>query len=236
MSLLKVHELNAFYGDVQILFDVGMEVMAGHLVSIVGANAAGKTTLLRCLSGLLKKVSGSIRFREEEVVGMPAYQIVAKGIVHIPQGRRVFPALTVQENLEVGAYSRRLGVSVTRLAEEMYGFFPELADHRRQLAGSLSGGEQQMLAIARGLVARPTLLAVDEPSLGLAPILVEKTFHILAKIKKEDVTLLLVEQNVFKALTMADDAYVIENGRITLRGAGLDLLKHEHLKKAYLGM
>jgi branched-chain amino acid transport system ATP-binding protein len=236
MSLLKVHDLNTFYGDVQILFDVDMEVRAGHLVSIVGANAAGKTTLLRSLSGLLRKLNGSIHFREEEVLGLPAHEIVGKGLVHIPQGRRVFPALTVQENLEVGAYSRRIGVSVKGLAEKMYDFFPELADHRRQLAGSLSGGEQQMLAIARGLVAQPTLLAVDEPSLGLAPILVEKTFQILRKIKEDNVTLLLVEQNVFKALTLADNAYVIENGRMTLKGAGPDLLKHEHLKRAYLGM
>jgi branched-chain amino acid transport system ATP-binding protein len=236
MPLLKVHDLNAFYGDVQILFNLDLEVGAGHLVSIVGANAAGKTTLLRSLSGLLKRVSGSIRFKEEEIVGMPAYEIVGKGIIHIPQGRRVFPALTVHENLEVGAYSRRIGVSVTRLAEKMYEFFPNLAAHKRQLAGSLSGGEQQMLAIARGLVAQPTLLAVDEPSLGLAPILVEKTFQILGKIKKANVTLLLVEQNVFKALTMADNAYVIENGRMTLQGVGPDLLKDEYLKKAYLGM
>jgi branched-chain amino acid transport system ATP-binding protein len=236
MPLLKVHDLNAFYGDVHILFDLNLEVRTGQLVSIVGANAAGKTTLLRCLSGLLKRVSGSILFKEEELVEMPAYEIVSKGIVHIPQGRRVFPALTVQENLEVGAYSRRIGVSVTRLAEKMYDFFPELATHRRQLAGSLSGGEQQMLAIARGLVAQPALLAVDEPSLGLAPLLVEKTFQILGKIKEENVTLLLVEQNVFKALTMADEAYVIENGRMTLQGSGADLLKDEYLKKAYLGM
>ena len=234
--MLKVDGLNVFYGDVQVLFDIAIEVDEGEIVSIVGANAAGKSTLLRSLSGLLKKVSGSILFKGEQFVSKPPYEIVEHGIVHIPEGRRVFPLLNVQENLELGAYSQRSHIKMDELLEEIYEFFPVLTDHKNQLAGSLSGGEQQMLAIARGLMARPTLLTVDEPSLGLAPMLVEKTFQILEKIKRENVTILLVEQNVFKALNMSNRAYVLENGRIVLKGRGEDLLKDEHLKKAYMGI
>lgn len=208
----------------------------GELVSIVGANAAGKSTLLRSVSGLLKKVTGSMTFQGEELVGKPPYDIVNLGIVHIPQGRRVFPAMSVQENLEMGFYSQRSSGNLNELASQMYALFPELSNRKNQLAGRLSGGEQQMLAIARGLMAGPTLLTVDEPSLGLAPILVEKTFQIIEKIKQENVTILLVEQNVYKALNMADHAYVIENGRIVMKGPGRDLLQDEYLKKAYLGI
>jgi len=234
--LLTVDGLNVFYGDVQVLFDIAIGVNDGEIVSIVGANAAGKSTLLRSLSGLLKKVSGSMVFKGEQLIGKPPYEIVRHGIVHIPEGRRIFPLMSVQENLELGAYSQRSQAKMDELLKEVYEFFPDLYDHKSQLAGSLSGGEQQMLAIARGLMARPTLLTVDEPSLGLAPMLVEKTFQIIEKINKEKVTILLVEQNVFRALTMSDRAYVIENGRITLKGEGSDLLKDEHLKKAYMGI
>jgi len=234
--LLTVDGLNVFYGDVQVLFDIAIGVNDGEIVSIVGANAAGKSTLLRSLSGLLKKVSGSMVFKGEQLIGKPPYEIVEHGIIHIPEGRRVFPLMSVQENLEMGAYSQRSQAKMDELLRGVYEFFPDLYDHKSQLAGSLSGGEQQMLAIARGLMARPTLLTVDEPSLGLAPMLVEKTFQIIEKINKEKVTILLVEQNVFRALTMSDRAYVIENGRITLKGEGSDLLKDEHLKKAYMGI
>lgn len=234
--LLTVDGLNVFYGDVQVLFDIAIGVNDGEIVSIVGANAAGKSTLLRSLSGLLKKVSGSMVFKGEQLIGKPPYEIVRHGIVHIPEGRRIFPLMSVQENLELGAYSQRSQAKMDELLKEVYEFFPDLYDHKSQLAGSLSGGEQQMLAIARGLMARPTLLTVDEPSLGLAPMLVEKTFQIIENINKEKVTILLVEQNVFRALTMSDRAYVIENGRITLKGEGSDLLKDEHLKKAYMGI
>ncbi|TET91461.1 MAG: ABC transporter ATP-binding protein [Desulfobacteraceae bacterium] len=236
MLLLTVDGLNVFYGDVQVLFDIAIGVNDGEIVSIVGANAAGKSTLLRSLSGLLKKVSGSMVFKGEQLIGKPPYEIVRHGIVHIPEGRRIFPLMSVQENLELGAYSQRSQAKMDELLKEVYEFFPDLYDHKSQLAGSLSGGEQQMLAIARGLMARPTLLTVDEPSLGLAPMLVEKTFQIIENINKEKVTILLVEQNVFRALTMSDRAYVIENGRITLKGEGSDLLKDEHLKKAYMGI
>ena len=225
MSLLKVENLNVFYGDVQVLFDISIEVNEKEIVSIVGANAAGKSTLLRAVSGLLKKTSGSILFNGEQLSGYPPYDIVEKGIVHIPEGRRVFPFLSVRENLEVGAYSQRSKIEMDRLLGEVYNIFPVLAERKKQMAGSLSGGEQQMLAIARGLMAKPKLLTVDEPSLGLAPLIVGKTFEILGKIKAENVTILLVEQNVVRALSMSEHAYALENGRIVLQGRGKDLLK-----------
>jgi len=234
--LLKISGLNASYGDVQVLFGIDVEINEGEFISVVGANAAGKSTLLRAISGLLRKASGSIEFRGKQLIGRPPYEIVESGIVHIPEGRRVFPLSSVQENLEVGAYVQRSRVNMGQALKDVYDLFPQLYDHRNQLAGSLSGGEQQMLAIARGLMARPTLVTVDEPSLGLAPIMVEKTFQILQQINKENVTVLLAEQNVFHALNMSHRAYVIENGRVVLTGPGSDLLKDEHLKKAYLGI
>lgn len=236
MQLLKVDKLNVYYGDIQVLFDLSLEVKKGEITSIVGANAAGKSTLLRTLSGLIKNVSGSIKFNEKELAGAPPYEIVSEGIIHVPEGRRVFPLLNVQENLEIGAYSQRKKENMQQLLEEMYDNFPVLADHKTQMAGSLSGGEQQMLSLARGLMAKPKLLTIDEPSLGLAPKIVEKTFQILEKIKKENVTILLVEQNVFKALNMSDHACVLENGRIVMKGQGVDLLEDDHLKKAYMGI
>jgi len=236
MLLLKVDKLDVFYGDIQVLFDISIEVSHGEIISIVGANAAGKSTFLRSLSGLLKKMSGSIIFNGKQLAGRPPYEIVEKGIVHVPEGRRIFPLLSVKENLEIGAYSQRSQVKMDELLDEIYDIFPVLVEHKSQLAGSLSGGEQQMLAIARGLMARPTLLTIDEPSLGLAPMLVEKTFQVLETIKQENVTILLVEQNVVRALNMSDRAYVLENGRIVLKGRGEDLLKDDHLKKAYMGI
>jgi branched-chain amino acid transport system ATP-binding protein len=234
--LLKVSELEVFYGDVQVLFRVGLEMSEKEFVSVVGANASGKSTLLRSISGLLKKASGSIQFQGRQLIGKPPYEIVESGIVHIPEGRRVFPLMSVQENLEVGAYAQKSRVDMGQSLKEVYNFFPQIYEHRNQIAGSLSGGEQQMLAIARGLMARPTLLTVDEPSLGLAPLLVKKTFEILQEINAKNVTILLVEQNVFNALNLADRAYVIENGRIVMNGPGTNLLGDEHLKKAYLGI
>jgi branched-chain amino acid transport system ATP-binding protein len=228
--------LNAHYGEVQVLFDVALTVAPGEIVSIVGANAAGKTTLLLAISGLLRKKTGRICFEEQPIEGLAPNAIVDRGIVHIPQGRRVFPLLTVAENLEVGAYTPRSRPDRRALLKEMYALFPKIEALRNQLAGSLSGGEQQMLAIARGLMARPKLLLVDEPSLGLAPMLVENTFKTIGRINRDGVAILLVEQNVVKALTLANRAFVIENGRMVLAGAGAELLKNEHLKKAYLGM
>ena len=234
--MLKVNGLKVFYGDVQVLFEIALDVKEREFVSIVGANAAGKSTLLRALSGLLKKTFGSIEFKGESILGKPPYAVVEKGIVHIPEGRRVFPLLSVQENLEVGAYSHRSQKEMSQALQEAYALFPILAEHKRQLAGSLSGGEQQMLAVARGLMSRPALLTVDEPSLGLAPLMVRKTFEILQTINQESVTILLVEQNVFNALNMSHRAYVLENGRIVLKGTGTELLKDDHLKKAYMGI
>lgn len=234
--LLQVEGLNANYGDVQVLFDVSFEVAEGELVSMVGANSAGKSTLLRCLSGMLKKVSGSINFDGHELIGTPAYNMVNQGIIHIPEGRRVFPMMTVEENLQIGGYSKRKDGEMADLITRSYDMFPRLKRLRHQMAGSMSGGEQQMLAIARGLMAKPRLLTVDEPSLGLAPILVDDTFRILERIKTSGVTILLVEQNVVRALKMSDRAYVIENGRIVMQGQGATLLKDDHLRKAYMGM
>jgi len=234
--LLRLSRLNASYGDVQVLHDIDLSIEEGEFISIVGANAAGKSTLLRSIAGLLKKTSGSIEFRGKQLIGRPPYEIVETGIAHIPEGRRVFPLSSVQENLEVGAYVQRKQINLSRSLKEVYELFPQLYEHRNQLAGSLSGGEQQMLAIARGLMARPTLITVDEPSLGLSPIMVEKTFQMLKRINEERVTVLLAEQNVFHALNMSHRAYVIENGKVVLTGAGSDLLTNEHLKKAYLGM
>ena len=236
MPLLKVDRLNASYGDLQVLFDISFEIDQGEVISIVGANAAGKSTLLRSLSGLLKNTTGTIWFNGNILSGCPAYEIVGHGIIHVPEGRRVFPLLKVQENLEIGAYSQRLRINWHDQLEEIYTLFPILAEHKNQMAGSLSGGEQQMLAIARGLMARPRLLTIDEPSLGLAPIMVKKTFQVIEQINRENVTILLVEQNVVKALRMADRAYVIENGRLVIEGIGEELLQNGHLKKAYLGM
>ena len=234
--LLQVEGPNAHYGDVHVLFDVSFEVAEGELVSMVGANSAGKSTLLRCLSGMLKKVSGSINFDGHELIGTPAYNMVNHGIIHIPEGRRVFPMMTVEENLQIGGYSKRKDGEMADLITRSYDMFPRLKRLRHQMAGSMSGGEQQMLAIARGLMAKPRLLTVDEPSLGLSPILVDDTFKILERIKIAGVTILLVEQNVVRALKMSDRAYVIENGRIVMQGHGAALLKDDHLRKAYMGM
>jgi len=211
-------------------------VEAGEVVTIVGANAAGKTTTLKCISGLIRKKSGSIIFEGEHIEKMPAHHIVELGIVQIPEGRQLFPFLSVQENLDLGAYTSRARQLKEQSLGMVYELLPVLKERRKQLAGSLSGGEQQMCAIARGLMAKPKLLMLDEPSLGLAPIIVQEVFELIKTIRQQGTTVLLVEQNVHHALSMANRGYVLENGRVVLEGPGKDLLRDERLTKAYLGV
>jgi branched-chain amino acid transport system ATP-binding protein len=218
MSFLSVERIEVRYGDAPALFDVSLEVQQGEIVSLVGANGAGKTTALKAISGLLKPRSGQILFAGDRLNDLPAHSIVNLGIVQIPEGRQLFPYMTALENLELGSYT------------------PELKERKSQLAGTLSGGEQQMLAIGRGLMAIPRLLMLDEPSLGLAPMLVKSIFAAIEVINRQGTTILLVEQDVQKSLALARRGYVMENGRITLQGEAKGLLANEHLRKAYLGI
>ena len=235
-AMLEVDKINVFYGDLQALWDVSFEVHEGEKVVIVGANGAGKTTTLRTISGLLRPRSGEIRFLGQRIDRLPPHKIVELGIAHVPEGRRLFPRMTVLENLEMGAYIKRAREKFEDTLEWVFSIFPRLKERKDQIAGTMSGGERQMLAIARGLMSRPKLLMLDEPSLGLAPKLVLKVFEVIQRISDEGVTILLVEQNVRHALELADRGYVLETGRITLSGAGEELLENEHVKKAYLGM
>jgi len=234
--LLKVKEIEVFYGDLQALRGVSLEVNKGEVVSIVGSNGAGKSTTLMTISGILKTKRGEIQFDEEVINTYPPSKIVALGIVQIPEGRQIFPSLTVEENLEMGAQFQK----AKRVRKETIGWvfklFPRLEERRNQLAGTLSGGEQQMLAIGRGLMSRPTLLMLDEPSLGLSPILVKAIFDIIREINQQGTTILLVEQNVFHSLSLAHRGYVLENGAIVLSGTGQDLLKDQHIRQSYLGL
>lgn len=234
--LLKVSKINVFYGDLQALWNVSFEVKEREKVVIVGTNGAGKTTTLKTISGLLRPKSGYIEFLGERIDRLPPYKIVELGLVQVPEGRRLFPELTVLENLELGAYVKKAREKKDDTLEWVFSIFPILKERKRQIAGTMSGGERQMLAIARGLMSRPKLLMLDEPSLGLAPKLVLKTFEIIEKISEEGVTILLVEQNVRHALEMADKAYVLETGRITLSGSAEKLMENEYVRKAYLGI
>ncbi|HEY3068207.1 MAG TPA: ABC transporter ATP-binding protein [Methylomirabilota bacterium] len=233
--LLRLEGVRAVYGPVEALRGIDLEVRAGELVCLIGANGAGKTSTLRAISGLLHPRAGRIRFADREIHTLPPAEILALGIAHCPEGRRVFPYLTVQENLEMGAYVRRDRRGVRDDAERVCAHFPILAERRRQAAGTLSGGEQQMLAIARALMARPRLILFDEPSLGLAPTLVESTFQIVADIRRQGTTVLMVEQNAWLALGMADRGYVMETGRIVLEGPARGLLENDSVRRAYLG-
>jgi branched-chain amino acid transport system ATP-binding protein len=220
---------------VGVLSEVSMEVREGDFVCLVGANGAGKTTTLKTISGLLRPSAGRIVFDGQDIGGRKPQDILRLGIAHCPEGRRVFPHLTVQENLAMGAYVRRDAAAVAADLERVLAHFPVLAERRRQAAGTLSGGEQQMLAIGRALMARPRLIMFDEPSLGLAPTVIETTFRIIGEIQKDGTTVFMVEQNAYMALRMATRAYVMETGRITLEGPARALLDDEHVKKAYLG-
>ncbi|MFQ5915248.1 MAG: ABC transporter ATP-binding protein [Nitrospinota bacterium] len=235
--LLKVSRLEAGYGDIQVLWGIDIEVYHGEIVAIVGSNGAGKTTFLRTLSGLLKPTAGSIAFDGQSIERESSEKIVGGGISHVPEGRRLFPAMTLEDNLLMGAYARKL--SVAELQPDMdrvFKYFPILHERRRQLAGSLSGGEQQMCAVARGLMARPKLLLIDELSLGLAPRIVEELSGIVQEINAEGVTVVLVEQDVLTALEVSSRAYVFETGRVSLAGPSQELMAKQEVKRAYLGM
>jgi branched-chain amino acid transport system ATP-binding protein len=234
--MLAVTGLQVAYGDVQALWGIDFEVPAGGVVTLLGANGAGKTTTLRAVSGLLRPRSGTIRLDGRDVGGLPPHAIVGLGISHIPEGRRLWPGMTVQENLELGAYPARARAARQATLAWVLRLFPRLAERRSQLAGTLSGGEQQMLAIGRALMARPRLLMLDEPSLGLAPLVVAELFRTIAAVNREGVTVLLVEQNAHQALRVARHGYVLETGRIVTSGPAPALLEDPYVKEAYLGL
>ena len=233
--LLTVDGLETFYGGIQALKGVSFEVPEGSIVTLLGANGAGKSTTLKSISGLVRPARGTVTFTGRRIDGLPSEQIVRLGISHVPEGRELFPELTVLENLKMGAYTRTDKRAIAKSLEQAQGHFPILAERRLQLAGTLSGGEQQMLAIARALMAEPRLLLLDEPSLGLAPMLVEEIFRIIGEIHDNGTTVLLVEQNANKALSIADFGYVLETGTVSLAGDSRQLLRDDHVRRSYLG-
>jgi branched-chain amino acid transport system ATP-binding protein len=233
--VLEIRDMVCAYGQVAALKGVTLSVKAGQLIALIGANGAGKSTTLRAISGLVPPRSGTMTFEGEDITGASPQRVLARGIAHCPEGRRVFPHMTVEENLDMGAYLRTDNSAIAADRDRIYGEFPRLAERRRQAAGTLSGGEQQMLAIGRALMSRPRLIMLDEPSLGLAPNIVERTFDIIRSIRDAGTTVLLVEQNAFAALQMCDHAYLLEAGRVVLSGAGADLIENEHVRRAYLG-
>jgi branched-chain amino acid transport system ATP-binding protein len=236
VALLEVSHLAVSYGAIEAVRDASLSVEAGEIVAVVGANGAGKSTLLSCLSGLIRPVAGTARYAGRSLAGMRPRDIVAAGLVQVPEGREVFARMTVQENLDLGAWLRKDRIAVSRQIGEALERFPILADRRDELAGNLSGGEQQIIALARGLLAAPRLLLLDEPSLGLAPKLVDQVFEIVEGIRSEATSVLLVEQNALQALARADRAYVMESGATTLTGTGKELLGHPEVRLAYLGL
>lgn len=233
--MLKVDELNVYYGNIQALKGVSLEVNQGEIVTLIGANGAGKSTLLKSLSGLLKPKQGDIQYMGGSIAGKPAQEIVKAGISHVPEGRRVFANMSVEENLELGAYLRTDKRGIREDMENVYRLFPRLLERRKQLSGTLSGGEQQMLAMGRALMARPKLLLLDEPSMGLAPLLVKTIFEIIVEINRTGTTVLLVEQNANMALSIAHRAYVIETGKVVISGTAAELQASDQVKQAYLG-
>ncbi len=231
--MLKFENVNVSYGSVQILWDVNFHIDDGEIITIIGPNGAGKTTIAKTLMGLLKPTSGTIEFNGKQIHLAPTHQIVKDGIALVPEGRDLFPRMTIMENLQMGAYTSSEKEDTLKW---VFDLFPRLEERQKQSAGTMSGGEQQMLAIARGLMSRPKLLILDEPSLGLSPILVNKVFEIVKTLKSQGVTVLLVEQNIHHALEVSNRGYVLETGRITLEGASSELLDNNHVKEAYLGM
>src|SRR3954463_99541 len=233
--MLEIRDMVCAYGQVAALKGVSISVRAGQLVALIGANGAGKSTTLRAISGLVPPRAGSMMFEGEDITHAGPQRVLGHGIAHCPEGRRVFPHMSVEENLDMGAYLRSDTAAIAADRDRIYGEFPRLAERRRQAAGTLSGGEQQMLAIGRALMSRPRLIMLDEPSLGLAPNIVERTFAIIRAIRDAGTTVLLVEQNAFAALEMCDHAYLLEGGRIVLSGPGAEMIENEHVRKAYLG-
>ncbi|AIE61219.1 ABC transporter ATP-binding protein [Bacillus methanolicus] len=233
--MLKVDGINVYYGNIQALKEVSLEIHQGEIVTLIGANGAGKSTLLKAISGLLKPKQGDILFAGQSISGKPAQTIVKLGISHVPEGRRVFSNMSVEENLELGAFLRKDKQGIQEDFKKIYELFPRLHERRKQLAGTLSGGEQQMLAMGRALMARPKLLLLDEPSMGLAPLLVKTIFHIIEEINSKGTTILLVEQNANMALSIANRAYVIETGRVVLSGSAKELNESDQIRMAYLG-
>lgn len=236
MDILNVNDLNVYYGGIHAIKNISFNIKKGEIVSLIGANGAGKTSTLHAISGLVPIKSGEISLNGENVTNIEAHKLVGLGMAHVPEGRRIFTELTVLENLEMGAYTRNDTEQIKEDINHMFTLFPRLAERKKQLAGTMSGGEQQMLAMARALMSSPSLLLLDEPSMGLAPLLVQEIFNIIERINKEEnVTVLLVEQNANMALSIADRGYVLEIGKIILEGTGKELLSNPEIKKAYLG-
>ena len=233
--MLKVSDLNTSYGKIHAIRGISFEVHKGEIVTLIGANGAGKSTTLKTISGMLAPTSGSIMFNGEEIAGMPAHKVTAQHIIHVPEGRRIFAQMTVRENLEMGAFLRKDKDGIATDLEDVYELFPRLKERLGQKGGTLSGGEQQMLAIGRAMMSKPDLLMLDEPSMGLAPVVVETIFDIIKELNKQGITILLVEQNANVALSIADRGYVLETGKIKLTGTGAELLQDESVRKAYLG-
>ena len=236
MSLLELRAVDVSYGDLPALRQVSLTVEDGEILSVVGANGAGKTTMLRTISGLLRPEAGEILLGNARLDRLPCHAVVECGVVQVPEGRKIFPSLTVLENLELGSYTPRAKAERRRSLDRVFALFPILGERRRQPAGTLSGGQQQMLAIGRALMARPRILMLDEPSLGLAPLVVQEIFGIIAEINRAGTTVLLVEQNTRQALALARRGYVLENGRVVLVGRGRELLDNDHVRRAYLGL
>lgn len=235
MAMLEIKDINVFYGMIQAIKDVSFKVNEGEIIALIGANGAGKTTILHTITGLIPSKSGAVYFEGNDLTKIPAHKIVSMGMAHVPEGRRVFSELSVLQNLKMGAYTRKDKEEIEQTLNTVYEHFPRLKERQNQLAGTLSGGEQQMLAMGRALMSHPKIILMDEPSMGLSPIFVNEIFEIIQQVSKMGTTVLLVEQNAKKALSIADRAYVLETGNIVLEGNAKDLLNDDSIKKAYLG-
>jgi branched-chain amino acid transport system ATP-binding protein len=234
--MLQIRNLDFAYGDLQVLWDVDLEVKQGEIVTVVGANGAGKSTILKNVSRLVRPKSGTLTLGDVDLTRLQPHEVVEAGVIQVPEGRRIFPEMTVVENLRMGSFVKSTRKDRARNLERAFGLFPRLAERKEQLGGTMSGGEQQMLAIARGLMGNPRLLLMDEPSLGLSPLLVKNIFDIIREINRQGTTILLVEQNVYQSLHICHRAYVLETGRVVLSGTGAELLGNDHVRKAFLGM